>query len=308
MPPPISSSPASATRSASAPRSATLDLSGKAPDASHRDDLNALIAVATFEPDPAAFEPWLRNRLRAANEPARTDGVALSTVHRVKGMEWPFVVVMGAHDGLMPHALADDIEEERRIFHVAITRGDTAVQVIADVTARRPFLDELLEPAPPEPVRAPRAERAEPAPTRSRTAVDAEVGLHVAFAGSSGPIVELRTDSAVLEDANGARIVIPYGERVELDGRRAQLTRARGAAVTHAEPELVDALKAWRKQRAASDHVPAYIVLSDAHLEGIADARPDSLAALARCTGIGPTKLERYGDEIIAVIADAPTA
>jgi DNA helicase II / ATP-dependent DNA helicase PcrA len=283
---------------------ATLDLSGKAPDASHRDDLNALIAVATFEPDPAAFEPWLRNRLRAANEPAGSDGVALSTVHRVKGMEWPFVVVMGAHDGLMPHALADDIEEERRIFHVAITRGDTEVQVIADITARRPFLDELLEPAPPEPVRAPRAERAEPAPARSRMAVDAEVGLHVSFAGSTGPIVELRTDSAVLEDANGARLVIPYGERVELDGRRAQLTRARGAAITHAEPELVDALKAWRKQRAASDHVPAYIVLSDAHLEGIADARPESLNALARCTGIGPTKLERYGDEIIAVIAD----
>ena len=49
---------------------ATLDLSGKAPDASHRDDLNALIAVATFEPDPAAFEPWLRTRLRGANEAA----------------------------------------------------------------------------------------------------------------------------------------------------------------------------------------------------------------------------------------------
>jgi DNA helicase-2/ATP-dependent DNA helicase PcrA len=69
---------------------------------------------------------------------------------------------------------------------------------------------------------------------------------------------------------------------------------------------LVDALKAWRKQRATSDRVPAYIVLSDAHLEGIADRRPESLAELARCTGIGPTKLERYGDEIVAVIADSP--
>jgi len=54
---------------------ATLDLSGKAPDASHRDDLNALIAVATFEPDPAAFEPWLRNRLRGATEPASRIGL-----------------------------------------------------------------------------------------------------------------------------------------------------------------------------------------------------------------------------------------
>jgi DNA helicase-2/ATP-dependent DNA helicase PcrA len=290
---------------------ATLDLSGKSPDASHRDDLNALIAVATFEPDPAAFEPWLRSRLRATNEPARTDGVAVSTVHRVKGMEWPYVVVLGAHDGLMPHALADDVEEERRIFHVAITRGDTAVHVVADATARRPFLDELGAPAPPEPPRPTRAEAGEPrpsAPARARSTLDAAIGLELAFAGSKGTIVELRVDAAVLEEPSGTRVVIPYGERVEVDGRRAQLMRGRSADVTHASPELVDALKAWRRQRAASDNVPAYIVLSDAHLEGIADRRPDSLAELARCTGIGPTKLERYGDEIVAVIADAPTA
>jgi DNA helicase-2/ATP-dependent DNA helicase PcrA len=291
---------------------ATLDQSGKTPDASHRDDLNALIAVATFEPDPAAFEPWLRARLRGANERPRDDGVALSTVHRVKGMEWPYVVVLGAHDGLMPHALADDIEEERRIFHVAITRGDTAVHVVGDATARRPFLDELTQPAPPEPVRKARAaaaasEAAAQATTgRGRNTIDAELGLEVTFAGSTGPLVELRIDGAVLEEPGGTRLVIPYGERVELDGRRAQLVRGRSADVTHASPQLVDALKAWRRQRAASDGVPAYIVLSDAHLEGIADRRPGSLAELARCTGIGPTKLEGYGDEIVAVIADSP--
>ncbi len=110
----------------------------------------------------------------------------------------------------------------------------------------------------------------------------------------------------MLEEPGGTRLVIPYGERVERDGRRAQLVRGRSADVTHASPQLVDALKAWRRQRAASDGVPAYIVLSDAHLEGIADRRPESLAALSRCTGIGPTKLERYGDEIVAVIADSP--
>ncbi len=293
---------------------ATLDLSGKAPDASHRDDLNALIAVATFEPDPASFEPWLRTRLRAPNERAGSDGVALSTVHRVKGMEWPFVVVLGAHDGLMPHALADDVEEERRIFHVAITRGDTAVKVIADVTARRPFLDELLAPAPTRTERSarvaagpePRAAAAA-ASGRGRNTIDAEVGLAVAYAGSTGTLVELRADAAVLEDDGGTRLVIPYGERVELDGRRAQLVRGRSAEVTHASPGLVEALKAWRKQRAASDHVPAYIVLTDAHLEGIADRRPESLDELSRCAGIGPTKLERYGDEIVAVIVDTPT-
>ncbi|HEX4778507.1 MAG TPA: HRDC domain-containing protein, partial [Acidimicrobiia bacterium] len=68
--------------------------------------------------------------------------------------------------------------------------------------------------------------------------------------------------------------------------------------------KLVDALKGWRKQRAAADKVPAYVVLNDTHLAGIATDAPTTLDALARCAGIGPTKLERYGDEIIAVVAE----
>ena len=146
-------------------------------------------------------------------------------------------------------------------------------------------------------------------PRRARSTIDAELGLHVSFAGSTGSIVELRVDAAVLEDANGTRVVIPYGERVELDGRRAQLMRGR----RRRRHPRVAASSSTRSRPGASnappsDRVPAYIVLSDAHLEGIADRRPESLAELARCTGIGPTKLERYGDEIVAVIADAPTA
>jgi DNA helicase-2/ATP-dependent DNA helicase PcrA len=64
-------------------------------------------------------------------------------------------------------------------------------------------------------------------------------------------------------------------------------------------------LKAWRIQRSTADKVPAYVVLSDTHLAGIATAGPETLEDLARCPGIGPTKLERYGDEILAVVADA---
>jgi DNA helicase II / ATP-dependent DNA helicase PcrA len=222
----------------------TLDVSGKHPDGSHRDDLNALIAVATFEPEPVAFEPWLHSRLRAPDERPSSEGVAISTVHRVKGMEWPYVIVLGAHEGLMPHALADDLEEERRIFHVAITRGDTAVHVLHDAAVPAPFVDQLARPAP---------------------------------AGYTEPA---RVTRAVMSDA-------PVGD---------------------APTALVTALKAWRKQRAASDRVPAYVVLSDAHLTGIAARAPASLEELARCAGIGPTKLERYGDEIVAVIADLGTS
>ena len=48
--------------------------------------------------------------------------------------------------------------------------------------------------------------------------------------------------------------------------------------------------------------MPAYVVFSDAHLAGIAAALPRSDRALARCAGVGPVKLERYGDEVLAIL------
>ena len=53
---------------------------------------------------------------------------------------------------------------------------------------------------------------------------------------------------------------------------------------------------------ARADGVPAYVVLNDAHLRGIALARPADAEGLRACDGIGPTKLERYGDEILACL------
>jgi ATP-dependent DNA helicase RecQ len=64
-------------------------------------------------------------------------------------------------------------------------------------------------------------------------------------------------------------------------------------------------LRAWRAQRARRDGVPAYVVFNDETLELIAAAAPGSLVALSRIKGIGPTKLDRYGDEVLGVIDDA---
>ena len=61
-------------------------------------------------------------------------------------------------------------------------------------------------------------------------------------------------------------------------------------------------MRAWRTSRATADGVPAYVVVNDKHLRGIAMARPTTPAELAACDGIGPTKLERYGDELLALL------
>jgi ATP-dependent DNA helicase RecQ len=56
---------------------------------------------------------------------------------------------------------------------------------------------------------------------------------------------------------------------------------------------------------ARKDAVPAYVVLNDKELVGIAERDPSSLSELARCRGMGPIRLERWGDEILAVLDGA---
>jgi DNA helicase-2/ATP-dependent DNA helicase PcrA len=65
------------------------------------------------------------------------------------------------------------------------------------------------------------------------------------------------------------------------------------------------ALRAWRSAVARRDGVPAYVVLNDKDLAGIVAQRPVTLSDLSRCRGIGPLKLERWGDEILAVLESA---
>ena len=54
------------------------------------------------------------------------------------------VVVFGADSGLMPHRLAENIEEERRVFHVAITRSRRETVVVAEAGNESPFVSEAL--------------------------------------------------------------------------------------------------------------------------------------------------------------------
>ncbi|MEE9415490.1 MAG: ATP-dependent DNA helicase UvrD2 [Acidimicrobiales bacterium] len=135
----------------------TLDDSrGNADRSTHTDDLDALRRLAGLQPDPKLFESWLRTALAAPTTP-EGKGVLLSTVHRVKGLEWPHVVVLGAEQGTFPHRLAE-LEEERRVFHVAITRSSISTTVLADKEAPTQFLDEL----------AGRTSSVAPPPTASR--------------------------------------------------------------------------------------------------------------------------------------------
>ena len=80
---------------------------------------------------------------------------------------------------------------------------------------------------------------------------------------------------------------------------------AAGASGVPADEGLFEELRAWRLERARSDEVPAYVVLHDATLRELATAKPTSEADLAGVKGFGPAKLERYADDVLAVISAA---
>jgi len=60
---------------------------------------------------------------------SRRSTVTLSTLHKSKGLEWPVVHVIGANEKILPHVRAEDLEEERRLFYVGVTRARDALWV-----------------------------------------------------------------------------------------------------------------------------------------------------------------------------------
>jgi hypothetical protein len=293
-----------------------LDSSRTRPEgSSHGDDLDALQQLADDHADPVEFRERLVERLRV---PADPDGVTLSTVHRVKGLEWDHVVVVAANDGLLPHRLAEDAEEERRVFHVAVTRCRRGVDVIADRTRPSPFVAELT--AAPAAARPARDRTATPAEEVTPTAapggaVVAEEGLAVTLPGGlDGRITAIDGAIAVVAVTSPLGEVttrVPFGRPVVVDGRRTTLAAAPRTTRTGrlvdisagpTDPELFEALKAWRARTAAASNQPAFLVFHDRTLENVASRKPTTVRELGAIPGVGPAKLERYADELLELV------
>jgi DNA helicase-2/ATP-dependent DNA helicase PcrA len=273
------------------------------------DDLRALAQLAHQHDDPTTFAHWLRDHLMSRRS---ADGVVLATVHRVKGQEWPHVVVHLADDDQFPHRLAEDLEEERRLFHVAITRASRSVTIVAERPS--PFIAELTTEPPdvlPEPSPR-RVERPLPAATKRGAPVDhplldrervmAAPGLVLVDQGQEWVVVELEPEAAVAE-RNGAIRTFRIGAKVETAGRQRGALGARPGSVEEASVRLFDRLRIFREQARAGK--PAYTVFDDKTLAAIATALPADLAALAQVKGVGPAKLEQYGDDVLDLVLDS---
>ena len=78
----------------------------------------------------------------------------------------------------------------------------------------------------------------------------------------------------------------------------------RGGAADAIDNALFDQLRALRRRLADEENVPAYIVFGDATLRGLAAARPVTTQEMLRVSGVGPAKLERYGEAFLKVIRE----
>ena len=122
-------------------------------------------------------------------------------------------------------------------------------------------------------------------------ASEADVRRWVRLLEKVGALVETTT-------AEGYRVL-----KVDPDVSPPRIRTA--AAAVDADEDLVERLRGWRQQRSHADGVPAYVVLHDTTVRELASAKPRTHADLAAVKGFGPVKIDRYGDEVLALIASA---
>ena len=187
-------------------------------------DLARVVEIASHLDDVSELSAELERRFGSGV----ATGVHLLTLHRAKGLEWDAVFLPRLEDGELP-IRRGDIDEERRLLYVGLTRARTHLTLTWSGKPSR-FLKEL---------------GADTVPARREKVAAADLS--------------------------------PLGK----------------------------ALREWRLERSKADGVPAYVVFHDSTLAEIERLSPATIGDLGRVSGIGPTKLERYGDAVLAVLSRA---
>ena len=237
-------------------------------------NLGALVTAATEavagDPDltyARLVEDFLTRAASGSGGAGPGGSITLSTLHGAKGLEFAAVFLVACEEGLLPisHARTDEaVEEERRLLYVGVTRARRHLQISWAL---------------------------------SRT-------------GRSGREQQRRPSRLLYNLGEGApRAGQPSAPRKTLAGDQpAAPRRGSGGALSElsgASAVRGERLRAWRAERAKRDQVPAFVVFSDKTLAALATidagtlSSPDSLLSVP---GVGPTKLARYGEELLPVL------
>ena len=248
------------------------------------ESLAALVAVAEdlaatsdVTVDLPGVVAELERRAEAQHVPS-AQGVTVSTLHSAKGLEWDAVALFGIQEGSLPFVLAtrpEEVAEERRLLYVGLTRAREHLHVSwsrsrgGGQATRKPsrFLDPLLP-----------------------VALRGGASAHGQRPRKKGTVLSAHCRSCghALNDAAERKI-----------GRHSD------CPATYDERTLA-LLKEWRKQQAGDEKVPAFCVFTDATLVAIAESRPTDSQSLIKIPGLGQSKLTKYGEQVLAILAAPP--
>jgi DNA helicase-2/ATP-dependent DNA helicase PcrA len=178
------------------------------------------------------------------------------------------------HDKMMPISQAQtpaEVEEERRLLYVAMTRARDQLTV-SWATAR------------------------EPGGRATRGSSPFLAGLLDGVPGMSAQRRERsRRNRAAMHCRECGKPLA--GPQEKKTGRCADCPASYDEA-------LFERLREWRLARASEDGVPAFVVFTDATLQLIAEHVPTDEKGLRAISGVGPSKLAKYGAEVLGVVAD----
>jgi len=123
------------------------------------------------------------------------------------------------------------------------------------------------------------------------------------------PIRQAKKDHEVAEERRLFYVGLTRAKRhlfVTWSGKPSRFLGELGVQARAAETDdpVYAALKRWRLQRATADDLPAYIVFHNSTLAEIAGRKPRDLAELRVVPGVGPAKIERYGADVLRVVAE----
>jgi DNA helicase-2/ATP-dependent DNA helicase PcrA len=238
------------------------------------ESLHAIVSMATdlADSDPGAgttaLVADLDRRIEQAHAP-EADGVTLATLHSAKGLEWDAVFCVGMHEGMMPSVHADTpemVEEERRLFYVGITRARHDLMISWAATRKA-------------------GGRGNRQPTRFLDTL--------LPAGHAARQVSSQARQRKVAKCRVCNTVLAVADR--------KLGRCADCPATYDET-LYETLRAWRKEQSTEQGKPAYVVFTDATLQAIAESKPADVESLAKVPGVGPAKIDQYGDAVLELV------
>jgi len=250
------------------------------------ESLSALINVAVdlkaLNPN-AGFDEYFAEIAHRTNEnyDPQAAAVTISTIHTAKGLEWEHVYIPSVVEGILPFdpkRASENIEEERRLFYVALTRAKQAVYVSTSRT-RLGY---------------------ENAPSRFLSAVSNTteafiVPINQAKVSKPAPRPEHKVEKCRVCE-RGITVVRELALKICASCEKF-------TAKADFSESVITGLKSWREDYAKQAQMLPWLLLSDLTIEALAEFQPTNIAELNQIHGINSAKSEVIGEELLLVIA-----